>query len=123
MTKNPKLEAPANIPDQLVAELVTLQNGFTEYHASVTSPLMSHYYLEHKEDFNKCVESVVQNGLKFIMIEADMVNHYQRNITQELFGRIFRNEGSLSAVLKINIKSDLGEPIVQYCYIEEDKRK
>jgi hypothetical protein len=62
---------------------------------------MENIYIKKKEHFKNCIEKVVVNNLKFILISSAVSHKYQRNLVQEIFGRVFRNEGSLSLVLKI----------------------
>ena len=56
------------------------------------------------------------------MIEEKSAHRYQRNLVQEIFGRVFRPRGSLSVVLKIEVQEDdpLDPPYNLFCYVEDN---
>lgn len=66
------------------------------------------------------MEQVKVNGLKVLIIEEKVAHRYQRNLIQEIFGRVFRSRGSLSMVIKLEVNHDpLDLPFYIYCYIED----
>lgn len=58
-------------------------------------------YIEKKENFRNCVENSPHHNLKFIVTEDKVAHKYQRNLVQEVFGRVIRKKGALSLMIKI----------------------
>lgn len=80
---------------------------------------MKGYYVSKKNDFHSSIEKVIDNGLKFILIDPSSVHKYQRNLLQEIVSNVFRSENFLSVVLKLEVSSGFKQGYELFCYVED----